>query len=862
MSKIRTFATTITLALVLALAVLPAVPAFAQSAAAALPGERLDRAALESFVGARQAVAEIERRATARRAAELGLPLRQELPDGTILELARFSPEGRPLYRITDNLNAARTVSTDDVWSGGSAGLALTGAGQPLAIWDGGSVRNTHQELAGRVTLDESVALSAHSTHVAGTMIGTGLNAAARGMANAATLRSWDFNSDETEMAAAQLGGTPPVISNHSYGYISGWNNGSFGCSNGNDPQWYFFGDVTVSGQEDLIFGLYEETAAAWDEIVFASPDYLIFKSAGNDRGDGPGTQPVSHCQWNSTLGTEGDFEPSTAIHPIDGGATGFDTIGGGAGSAKNVITVGAVNDIPAGYAGPASVVMSNFSGWGPVDDGRIKPDVVANGTSLTSSTSTSNTSYGSLSGTSMSTPNASGSAATLRQHATSLGQSWRGATYKALIIHTADEAGANPGPDYSFGWGLMNTTSAALLLSGQQATHDRVYQATLANGGSVSRAFVTTGGGPPKATLAWTDPPGEAARPERARSGGLAAGQQPRPRSRSAGRRHRLALDPRPGQPGGGGDHRRQRPRQRRANLRGDAGRRGLHLHHQPRRHADRRFAGLQPDRQRRPRGRHLRQRLRIGQHQRLVADLALKRLTERRTSAAAATVRSTSPSVVCQLEAETRITRLPRQVLAPKKTSPVSTRAAITASVRRSWSSSGASGRGSGKRSRPWLITGVHRISAPGSAPILATRLAGVMAQQRSTRAATPFLPSWRKARVGGEAAGAARPFRVPVHLVAGQGVVGEVGRAVRHGVALGAGVGHEGVAAVVGHVQPFVAVGRPRVGCRCSLPSGASAAGWPPPTGRSRRRRAPRRHTGGRAAPALGSRRRRRC
>lgn len=470
-------------------------------------------AGLEAFVAAREAGAAAERQATVARAAELGLPLRQELVDGTVIELARFTAEGRPLYRVTDNLNAARTISTDDVWAGGSAGLSLNGAGQSLAIWDGGSVRDTHQELTGRVTLVESVALSAHSTHVAGTMIATGVTAAARGMANGATLRSWDFNTDETEMAAAQAGGTPPVISNHSYGYISGWNNGSFGCSNGADPQWYFFGDVTVSSQEDLIFGLYEETAQGWDQIVFDSPDYLIFKSAGNDRGDGPATQPVAHCQWNGTLnGGQGDFEPSTAVHPLDGGATGFDTIGGGAGSAKNLITVGAVNDIPGGYAGPSSVVMSTFSGWGPVDDGRIKPDVVANGVSLNSSTSTSNTSYGNLSGTSMSTPNASGSAALLRQHAANLGQTWRAATYKALILHTADEAGTNPGPDYSFGWGLMNTAAATLVISGQAATHDRIYQGSLADGAADTYLIASDGSQPLRATLVWTDPPGPAA--------------------------------------------------------------------------------------------------------------------------------------------------------------------------------------------------------------------------------------------------------------------------------------------------------------------------------------------------------------
>ncbi len=493
--------------------------ALASALAAQTPGpaterdsDGVNRASLQARVDAHKATEDSQRAATAARAAELGLPLRQVFADGTILELARFTPQGRPLYRITDNLNAARTISTDDVWLGGSAGLALTGAGQQLGIWDGGSVRIAHQEFGGRATLFETVGLSDHSTHVAGTMIASGVNANARGMAGAATLRSWDFNNDEPEMAAAQIAANPPVISNHSYGFISGWRNGSFGCSNGNDPQWYWFGDVAVSTQEDLVFGLYEDNSEAWDQIAYDSPDYLIFKSAGNDRGEGPAAG-VAHCHFNSSLaGGAGDFEAATDVHPVDGQGVGWDTIGGGAGSAKNILTIGAVNDIPAGYVNPASVVMSNFSGWGPVDDGRIKPDVVANGVTLNSSTTASNTAYGNLSGTSMSTPNASGSAALIRQHAANLGQTWRSATYKAIIIHTADEAGANPGPDYTFGWGLMNTASAASLISGHAATGGRIRQGSLANGGADTYQVISTGSTPLKVTLAWTDPPGAAA--------------------------------------------------------------------------------------------------------------------------------------------------------------------------------------------------------------------------------------------------------------------------------------------------------------------------------------------------------------
>jgi hypothetical protein len=44
---------------------------------------------------------------------------------------------------------------------------------------------------------------------------------------------------------------------------------------------------------------------------------------------------------------------------------------------------VGAVGDIAGGYSGPSSVVLESFSSLGPTDDGRVKPDVVANGFEL-----------------------------------------------------------------------------------------------------------------------------------------------------------------------------------------------------------------------------------------------------------------------------------------------------------------------------------------------------------------------------------------------------------------------------------------------------------------------------------------------
>ena len=152
-------------------------------------------------------------------AVALHLPIRVERSDGTIFELMRID-RGIPRYYITDNFNAAKTLSSNKVWSGGGFGYALSGLGVLLGEWDGGKVRTTHQELTGRVTAADPAGLSAHSTHVAGTMIATGVNASAHGMSNQATLISHEWTNDVFEMNTEASAGLK--TSNHSYGLITG----------------------------------------------------------------------------------------------------------------------------------------------------------------------------------------------------------------------------------------------------------------------------------------------------------------------------------------------------------------------------------------------------------------------------------------------------------------------------------------------------------------------------------------------------------------------------------------------------------------------------------------------------------------
>ena len=212
-----------------------------------------------------------ERALAAQWAIENEVPLREVLADGRITEIVSVTGSC-PSVLTTDNAAASDSISADEVYSGGSAGLNLNGAGVVLYEWDGGGVRASHVELIGAVTwADVSFTTdSSHSTHVAGTMVGLGASASARGMAFAATVQAYDWGNDTAEMAAAAAAGAR--ISNHSYGWIRGW------YHNGLD--WYWYGVPSLSETEDAYFGFYDSSAATWDQVAYDAPFYLIYKSA------------------------------------------------------------------------------------------------------------------------------------------------------------------------------------------------------------------------------------------------------------------------------------------------------------------------------------------------------------------------------------------------------------------------------------------------------------------------------------------------------------------------------------------------------------------------------------------------------
>jgi len=460
-----------------------------------------------------------ERALAAKQEAEAWAAARQipvRFDDGVrLFEIMRIE-NNRPVYNVTYNVNAAISTAADLVRN--TAPYGLNGAGHTLGVWDGGAVLLTHQEFGGRIHVMDGAASHYHATHVGGTIGAAGIDANALGMAPSVNIDSYEWTSDAAEMAsrAASFPGEAGkiLLSNHSYGDVSGWVYTSEWSGN-----WGYHWTPYIpwaGGAEDDNFGQYNSTARAYDEVMYNAPYYLALKAAGNDRNDNPSNGETVYYSMNGGRTWKSKSYNDTA-DPLGDGVyrSGYDTIPH-RGVAKNVLTVGAVDDaVLAGSRSLASAAMAAFSGWGPADDGRIKPDVVANGVSLYSCDDDHNADYATMSGTSMSTPNACGSAGLLVEYFGELfpGQAMRSSTLKGLIIHTADDLG-NAGPDYSFGWGLMNTKAAA--------DHLRTYRESPAcrmvlegrldtNKTSEAFAFTWDGTNSLRVTLAWTDPPGTA---------------------------------------------------------------------------------------------------------------------------------------------------------------------------------------------------------------------------------------------------------------------------------------------------------------------------------------------------------------
>lgn len=385
------------------------------------------------------------------------------IDDGTNeKQLVGADKDGNPLYYTTLNANVSKRIKSNTLYNGGSLGLNISGQGMRIGQWDFSKPRLNHELIIGKVTYNASQnqTISRHSTHIMGTMIGNNYsNSAATGVAYNATGKAYDWVNDLEEMA--HEASDELLIANNSYGF---------------DPMYY----------QTYQFGKYNETARNWDQLMYYAPNFQIVKAAGNARGLNP------------------------TIVPQVTAKNGYDLLEG-AGIAKNVLVVTSV-DKNENSTVDSDFNISSFSSYGSTDDGRIKPDIAAQGQGVFSAIETYNSAYGIYNGTSSATASVSASIALLQQYWKSIypfsNYLWS-SSVRAIIAHTANDK-SSLGPDYIYGWGLMDTERAARLIYNQMKS-TLVKEENLQQGGEY-RLYVVASefeNQPLVATLAWTDPEG-----------------------------------------------------------------------------------------------------------------------------------------------------------------------------------------------------------------------------------------------------------------------------------------------------------------------------------------------------------------
>lgn len=402
--------------------------------------------------------------------------------DGSFSQLIGTNELGTPIYLQTMNQNVVNTIGANILHSGFD-GYNLTGNGMLIGLWEPSSPRLLHEILrnpsgSSRIIYasGQLSGVNRHATHVAGTLIGNQTNSGSanqeeiQGVAYESTIKAYDWNMAAAEMAIEAQNGL--LVANTSFGYAP-------------------------APLNEVEYGRYSITSQEWDAVMCAAPYVQIVKPAGNVRDDSPYIVPQVNAK------------------------DGFDLLES-SGTSKNVLVVSAFDltqdepsENPPVY--DVSEVEVPYSSWGPTDDGRIKPDITAHGHIIYSSIESSNSAYGILSGTSMATAGVSGAITLLQQYynekfgylydSNEVPYLWS-SSIRALIVHTADEIG-DPGPDYKYGWGVMNAVSAAEVIE-KRGKSTIIREETLADQSEFKLNVVSNGYDPLVVTLAWTDPEGE----------------------------------------------------------------------------------------------------------------------------------------------------------------------------------------------------------------------------------------------------------------------------------------------------------------------------------------------------------------
>jgi subtilisin family serine protease len=404
-------------------------------------------------------------------------------PEMTTIE-ARQIMQVASAWEERDLFGAGQIVSIADSGLSVDGALNADFAGRLLRAFTPAEMSPDDPECAAKTNWTD---LNGHGTHVAGSLLGNGHNSRSApeqhtysgslaGVAPEARLVFLALNTD---------GGTGLQCIPYDDSFLArGYDAGARIASN----SWGAAGRGTYTLRSQIV-----------DRYIWEHPDYLVLFSAGN----------------------MGDFNldgvPDTQII-------------GAPGTAKNVLTVGASENLrpglrvsPYGDIADDPDTLAYFSSRGPTADGRIKPDIVAPGTSIVSVRAASateqyppyqgNPNYTASSGTSMSTPLVAGSAALVREWLITEGANLTpsAALLKALLIHGAAPLGTTAHPNSASGWGRADVArtldSTYTIIDDDQfgitTGSTRVYRLQVDDTDQTERLA---------ATLTWTDPPSHSA--------------------------------------------------------------------------------------------------------------------------------------------------------------------------------------------------------------------------------------------------------------------------------------------------------------------------------------------------------------